>query len=37
MNVPQVVNLLKIANNDIQSIEQVCQDLKREEASLTPN
>ncbi|MGA7897770.1 MAG: hypothetical protein WCA39_02795, partial [Nitrososphaeraceae archaeon] len=34
MNVPQVVNLLKIANNDIQSIEQVCQDLKREEASL---
>jgi len=34
MNVPQVVNLLKMANNDISSIEQKCQDLKREEASL---
>jgi hypothetical protein len=34
MNVPQVINLLKIANNDIQSIERKCQDLKREEASL---
>ncbi len=35
MNVPQVVNLLKMANNDIQLIERKCQDLKREEASLT--
>jgi hypothetical protein len=34
MNVPQVVNLLEIANNDIPSIELKCQDLKREEASL---
>ena len=34
MNVPQVVNLLKISNNNISSIERKCQDLKREEASL---
>jgi chromosome segregation ATPase len=34
MNVPQVVNLLKISNNNISSIERKCQDLKREETSL---
>jgi hypothetical protein len=34
MDVSQVVNLLKMANNDIRSIERKCQDLKREEASL---
>ncbi len=34
MDVLQVVNLLKIANNDIQSIERKCQDLKLEETSL---
>ena len=34
MNVPQVANLLKIANNDIQSIERKCQDLRLEEATL---
>ena len=32
MNVPQVVNLLKIANNDIPSIDRKCQDLKLEES-----
>ena len=30
----QVIELLKIVNNDIQSIKGVCQDLRREEASL---
>jgi len=34
MNVSQVVNLLKLANNDIQSIDRKCQDLKLEESSL---
>jgi hypothetical protein len=34
MNVPQVVKLLKTANNDIQSIERKYQDLKLEEAFL---
>jgi hypothetical protein len=32
MNVSQVVNLLKLANNDIQSIDRKCQDLKLEES-----
>ena len=34
MIVPQVVKLLKLANNDIQSINRKCQDLKLEESSL---
>jgi chromosome segregation ATPase len=34
MIVPQVVKLLKLANNDIQSIDRKCQDLKLEESSL---
>jgi hypothetical protein len=34
LNVSHIIRLLKIANNDIQSIERICQDLKREQASL---
>jgi CRISPR-associated endoribonuclease Cas6 len=30
-----VIKLLLIANNDLQSIERKCQDLKREEATIT--
>ena len=30
-----VINLLLMANNDLRSIEQKCQDLKREEAEIT--
>lgn len=30
-----VIKLLLLSNNDIQSIEQKCQDLKREEAAIT--
>jgi hypothetical protein len=30
-----VIKLLRLANNDIQSIERICQGLKREEATLT--
>ncbi|HEY7573337.1 MAG TPA: hypothetical protein VH796_18405 [Nitrososphaeraceae archaeon] len=35
MTVQHVIKLLLLANNDIQSIEQKCQDLKREEAAIT--
>ena len=35
LTVEHVIKLLKIANNDLQSIEQKCQDLKREEAAIT--
>lgn len=34
MNVAHVIRLLRVANNDLQSIEYRCQDLKREAASL---
>jgi hypothetical protein len=34
MNAQHVVNLLAIANNDLPSVEQKCQTLKRQEASL---
>ena len=34
LNETDVIELLKIANNDIQSIKRKCQDLKTEEASL---
>ena len=33
--VEHVIKLLQIANNDLQSIEQKCQDLKRKEAGMT--
>ena len=35
MTVEHVIKLLLLANNDIQSIERICQGLKREEADLT--
>jgi septal ring factor EnvC (AmiA/AmiB activator) len=35
MSVQHVIKLLLTANNDLQSIERVCQDLKREEADVT--
>jgi hypothetical protein len=34
MNSPQVIRLLAIANNDLPSVEQRCENLKREVASL---
>ena len=35
LTVEHVVTLLLMTNNDLQSIEQKCQDLKREEAEMT--
>jgi hypothetical protein len=35
LTMEHVIKLLQIANNDLQSIEQKCQELKREEAALT--
>jgi hypothetical protein len=35
LTIDHVIKLLKIANNDLQSIQQECQDLKREEAAIT--
>ena len=37
LTIPNVIKLLTAANNDIQSIERICEDLKREEASLRAN
>src|SRR5918994_423775 len=34
MNIDSVINLLKIANNDIQSIEHRCEELRKDAASL---
>jgi hypothetical protein len=34
MNVAHVIRLLRVANNDIPSVEDRCQELRREEASL---
>jgi hypothetical protein len=34
LDVSHVIRLLKLANNDIQSIDRICQDLKTEQASL---
>jgi septal ring factor EnvC (AmiA/AmiB activator) len=34
LNISHIIRLLKIANKDIQSIEFICQNLKREQASL---
>ena len=35
LTVEHVIKLLLMANNDLQSIERKCQDLKREEADIT--
>lgn len=35
LTIEHVIKLLLVANNDLPSIEQKCQDLKREEADLT--
>ena len=37
LTIPNIIKLLKVANNDIQSIERTCEDLRREEALLTAN
>lgn len=35
MTVEHVIKLLQLANNDLRSIERICQELKRKEADLT--
>ena len=35
LTVEHVIKLLLMANNDLQSIERKCQDLKREAAEIT--
>jgi hypothetical protein len=35
MTVEHVIKLLLVANNDLQSIERKCIDLKKEEAAIT--
>ena len=37
LTIPNIIKLLKVANNDIQSIERTCEDLRREEALLRAN
>lgn len=37
LTIPNIIKLLKLANNDIQSIERTCEDLRRGEALLRAN